>query len=241
MDVGVSQRHLSFVECGRSRPGRGLITAWMDALDVPFRDRNSLLHAAGFASRYAEAPWDAGDMSVVTKAIRRMLRQHDPYPALVLDRHWNVVMVNASAPRFFGHFVDLDAFPEPRNLLRLVFDSNALRPWIENWPVVASNMLRRVRREAVAGVLDGEAQRLVSELEGLASSAGDDDDRQGRTDLPVIPIAFAKGGFRSSWFSLVSVVGTPQSVEAQELRVECMFPADAASEAAYARWVATDG
>src|SRR5471030_77129 len=94
LDTGGSQRHISFVESGRSAPSRELLMAIAQALDVPLRERNALLLAAGYAPLYPDGAWDADDMLVVTRALRRMLRQHEPYPAIVMDRHWNVLLAN---------------------------------------------------------------------------------------------------------------------------------------------------
>ena len=122
LDTGISQRHLSFVESGRSVPSRDFLSIVSDALNIPLRERNVLLLASGYAPLYGEQSMDADQMAIVTRAIDRMLQQHEPHPALVLDRHWNVIRTNQAAPRFFGLFVDLEARPKPRNLLDLMFD-----------------------------------------------------------------------------------------------------------------------
>jgi transcriptional regulator with XRE-family HTH domain len=226
MDMGVSQRHVSFVESGRSVPSRALLLGLANALDVPLRDRNALLLAAGYAPMYAESAWDADEMRIVRRALARMLKQHEPYPALVLDRHWNVLMTNDAAPRLFGQFVELDGFAQPRNLLRLMFDPKGLRPFVANWAQVAASLFQRVHREAVGGVLDAAMRALVDELQALPGV-----DPGWRTadvpgGAPIVPIEFEKAGRKSSWFSMVSTVGTPQAVAAQELRAEFMFPVD---------------
>ena len=163
-------------------------------------------------------------MAVVTRAIDRMLQQHEPYPALVLDRYWNVVRTNEAAPRFFGSFVDLEKRPKPRNLLDLMFDPAGMRPFVEDWETVALGLLQRLRREAVGQVLDAKLQDLVNRLREYPGVAAL------KTPLapqsPVLPIVFRRGNERLSYFSLITTVGTPQCITAQELRVECMFPTD---------------
>jgi hypothetical protein len=121
-----------------------------------------------------------------------MLQQHEPHPALVLDRYWHVIRTNQAAPRFFGSFVDLEARPKPRNLLDLMFDPAGMRPFVEDWENVAAGLLQRLRREAIGQVVDARLAELLEE--------------------------------RFSYFSLITTVGTPQCITAQELRVECMFP-----------------
>jgi transcriptional regulator with XRE-family HTH domain len=224
MDTGISQRHLSFVESGRSSPSRDFLSIVSDALNIPLRERNVLLLASGFAPQYSEQSMDAEEMGVVTRAIDRMLEQHEPHPALVLDRYWNVVRTNKASPRFFGSFVDLERRPKPRNLLDLMFDPSGMRPFIEEWETVAAGLLQRVRREAVGQVLDAKLQELLKRLReypGVAALKP-----PSAPQSPVLPIAFRQGNQRFSYFSLITTVGTPQCITAQELRVECMFPTD---------------
>ena len=222
MDTGISQRHLSFVESGRSTPSRDFLSVVSDALNIPLRERNALLLASGFAPQYSEQNIDAGQMAVVTRAIDRMLHQHEPHPALVLDRYWNVIRTNQAAPHFFGSFVDLEKRPTPRNLLDLMFDPAGMRPFVEEWEKVAAGLLQRVRREAVGQVVDAKLQELLKRLRGypgvpeLKPSLA--------PQSPVLPMVFLKGKQRLSYFSLITTVGTPQCITAQELRVECMFP-----------------
>src|ERR1700739_3299519 len=223
MDTGISQRHLSFVESGRSAPSRDFLSIVSDALNIPLRERNVLLLVSGFAPQYREQSIDAEQMAVLTQAIDRMLHQHEPHPALVLDRYWNVIRTNEAAPRFFGSFVDLEKRPRPRNLLDLMFDPAGMRPFVEEWEKVAAGLLQRVRREAVGQVLDTELQKLLKRVgeypggEGLKPPP--------TPQSPVLPITFRRGDECFSYFSLITTVGTPQCITAQELRVECMFPA----------------
>src|SRR5579863_859148 len=126
--TGVSQRHISFIESGRSSPSRQTLMDIAQALDVPLRDRNSLLLAAGFAPIYSAAPWNAAEMQGVTRALERMLRQHEPFPAVIMDRHWNVLVTNEAAPRFFNCFIDMKKRTSPRNMFHLIFDPDGIRP-----------------------------------------------------------------------------------------------------------------
>jgi len=225
MDTGISQRHLSFVESGRSSPSRDFLSVVSDALNIPLRERNVLLLASGFAPQYSEQSLDERQMAVVTRALDRMLLQHEPHPALVMDRHWNVIRTNDAAPQFFGSFVDLAKWPKPRNLLDLMFDPVGMRPFVENWEKVAAALLQRVRREAVGQVLDTNLQNLLKRLREYPGVAALKPSPAPQS--PVLPIVFRRGNQRFSYFSLITTVGTPQCITAQELRVECMFPADA--------------
>jgi transcriptional regulator with XRE-family HTH domain len=224
MDTGISQRHLSFVESGRSAPSRDFLSIVSDALNIPLRERNVLLLASGYAPQYSEQSIDDKQMAIVGRAIDRMLQQHEPHPALVLDRHWNVVRTNEAAPRFFGSFIDLEMRPKPRNLLDLMFDPAGMRPFVEEWEKVAAGLLQRVRREAVGQVRDAELQNLLKRLREYPGVAGLKPSPT--PPSPVLPITFRRDNERFSYFSLITTVGTPQCITAQELRVECMFPTD---------------
>ncbi|KWO07244.1 transcriptional regulator [Burkholderia cepacia] len=234
LDAGISQRQISFIESGRSVPGRDTLLTLAQTLDVPLRERNALLLAAGYAPMYSEAPWDAQEMHGVIRALERVVRQHEPFPAIVMDRHWNVLMTNDAVPRFFGCFIDMAARDGPRNLLRLMFDPHGMRPFIADWDTVSRSLLQRVHRESVGRVIDDDTRLLLDDL--LATSDAPSDWASppapaAAPSLPVIPIGFVHEGVVLRYFSLVTTVGTPQSAAAQELRMECMFPADDATDA----------
>jgi len=238
LDAGVSQRHVSFVERGRSMPSRRMLLDLAQALAVPLRERNTLLLAAGYAPIYPDDPWDAPALSRIMGALHRMLRQNEPFPAIVLDRHWNVRLANDAAPRFFGCFIDMSRRPAPRNLLHLLFDPAGLRPFLADWPAAARMLLARVRREALGQFADAATRQLVGELAGYP---GVDPAWQAAVPDPagpMIPLGFVKDGVTLRYFSLVTTVGTPQAVAAEELRLECMMPADDETERAHASFVA---
>jgi transcriptional regulator with XRE-family HTH domain len=255
IDTGVSQRHISFIESGRSAPGRQTLLDIAQALDVPLRDRNTLLLAAGFAPQYSEGGWNTQQMQGINRALERMLRQHEPFPAVVMDRYWNIFMANDSAPRFFNSFNPQATHKAPRNILHLMFDPERMRPFIADWESVAKSLFERVYRESVGRIVDEKTQELMAALQAYPNVRADwkapeavrptsaarlptgrtpasrspSDDAASR--LPIIPIGFVKDGQVLNYFSLVATVGTPQTVAAQELRLECMFPADEATEA----------
>src|ERR1700722_11021573 len=201
LDTGISQRHISFVESGRSVPSRDLLLTVSEKLGIPLREGNVLLLASGYAPIYEESSWEVPEMAAVTKAIDRMLLQQEPHPALVLDRHWNVIRTNEAAPRFFGSFIDLEARPGPRNLLDLMFDPAGMRPFVEHWEVVAAGLLQRVRREAVGQVMDIETAKLLERLRKYPGVA------ELKSPLapqsPVLPITFRRGDERCSYFLLI--------------------------------------
>ncbi|SHN83415.1 helix-turn-helix domain-containing protein [Bradyrhizobium erythrophlei] len=236
-DAGVSQKHISFVESGRSIPSRQMLLDLAQALDVPLRERNELLVAAGYAPVYSGDALEAPVMNSIAKALQRMLRQHEPFPALVIDRHWNVVMTNEAAPALFNCFVDLAAWPQPRNLLHLMFDPRGLRPFVANWPETARGLLARVYREALGHVIDDKTKALLAALSQYPGVKAEWRAPSPGSVLPMIPLSLVKGGVTLNYFSLITTVGTPQTVTAEELRLECMFPADDKTETEHARFL----
>jgi transcriptional regulator with XRE-family HTH domain len=233
LDTGGSQRHISFIESGRSVPSREILMGIAQALDIPLRDRNLLLLAAGYAPIYSEGEWNAQEMKSVTSVLERMLRQHEPFPAVVMDRYWNVLMANESTPRFFNSFTEMAVKKSPRNILHLMFDPERMRPFIANWESVAKSLIERVYRESVGRVVDEKTRELLATL--LAYPNVKTEWKSPETPgtaptLPMIPIGFVKGKKVLNYFSMVTTVGTPQTVAAQELRIECLYPADEETE-----------
>jgi hypothetical protein len=195
-------------------------------LDVPLREQNQLLLAAGFAPVFRDTDPDDAVMAPVWAAVERMLSHHQPYPAVVLDRHWNVTRTNAAADSLFSFLLD-GVVPTPSNVIRLMFDPAGLRPRVSNWDEVAAALLQRVHREALGGVPDQPTRDLIDEV--LAHPDVPSRWRLPAFDrplIPVIPIRFDHNDVRLHYFSMVTTIGTPQDVSAQEIRVESFFPVD---------------
>lgn len=230
IEAGVSPRHLCFVETGRSRPSREMVLHLAATLDVPLRERNALLLAAGFAPLYRAAALDTPEVAPVREALDAILRQQEPFPAVVLDRHWDILGSNGAAARFFGFLLGDAEVEEPANVLRLMFSPRGLRPCVTNWEAAAEALVRRVHREAVGGLPDERTAALLAEVLAYPGVPA-----RWRTPsletplLPVVPVTFAKAGRTFSYFSAVTTLGTPQDVLLQELRIESFFPLDAAT------------
>jgi len=220
-------RHMSFVETGRSNPSREMVLRLASALDVPLRDRNGLLLAAGYAPLYVERGLDHPALDRVDAAISTMLAQHEPLPAVVMDRGWNLLRVNTGAQRLFTGLFAPEAVPASANVLRVILEPGPARSRITNWHELAPALLDRARREAVGGVLDLATAVLVPELrsrpdvESVLSVP-----RTSAPPSPVIDIHVEYADTDLRFFSVVSTIGTPVDVTAQELRVEAFFPAD---------------
>jgi transcriptional regulator with XRE-family HTH domain len=238
----VSPRHLCFLETGRARPSREMVLLLAGVLDVPLREQNALLLAAGFAPRYTEASLDAPELAPVRGALDAILRQQEPFPAVVMNRRWDILRANDAAGDFFAWLLEGRRGPEPANVLRMMLQPDGVRAHVANWEQVAEALLRRVEREAVGGVHDDGMLALLEELLALPGIPA----RLGQPDLeaplvPVIPVSFAKDGRRFDFFSAVTTLGTPQDITVQEVRIECFFPAGEATRRAAERTGGTYG
>ncbi len=235
--AGISQKHISFVESGRSAPSRQTLLELAQALEIPLRERNELLLSAGYAPVYAQSGLDEPVMKSINSALQRMLRQHEPFPAVVMDRYWNVLLTNDAAPKFFNCFIDMSARQGRRNLLHLMFDPLGMRPFIANWPQTGRSLIARVHREALGHIIDVNTRRLLDELSKYPGVALEWRTPTPADTVPVIPLTFTKDGLTLNYFSMITTVGTPQTIAAEELRIECMYPADDLTEEAHTRFV----
>ncbi|WP_020648116.1 helix-turn-helix domain-containing protein [Solimonas variicoloris] len=234
LQAEVSQRHLSFLESGRAQPSRDMVLQLAETLDLPLRERNRLLLAAGYAGIYPQRPLEAPDMQPALQALDALLRHHEPYPAAVVDRAWNVLRTNAVTPRLLDalgvdatmwHTVCGDG---PRNLLKLTLHEHGLRPYIANLDEVAPPLLARTAREALEHPALAALLDEVLRYPGLPRHWRQIDLRV--APLPVLPTEFRAGTLRLRLFSMLTTFGTPLDVTTDELRVESFFPADADSE-----------
>ncbi len=235
-ETEVSQRHLSFLESGRAQPSRGMILQLSEVLQVPLRERNELLLAAGFAPMYQERALDGKDMLAVRLALEATLDHHEPYPALAVDRHWDVVLQNAAADRLIallGPPAEVWRRVDPtggRNLMRLTLHPEGLQPLIRNRDQTAGVLLGRLQREARANPADTRLRGLLSELSALpgmpARGPGGGPDS---APPPVLTLKLGLGAVSLELFSMVCTLGTAMDVTAEELRLELFFPGDEAT------------
>jgi hypothetical protein len=207
-----------------------MILRLADQLHVPLRDRNQLLLAAGFAPRYTERPLGDAALSAALDAVRRVLRAHEPYPALVFDRRWNIVMTNRAVDPFFAQ-VAPDLLRPPVNLVRLGLDPRGLASMVVNLADVRAVFRSRISRQ-LASAPDTELTALYTEL--LSASPGDS--TGGRVDADVvIPMILRVGGRELRLFSTITTFGTPMDITIDEIAIESYYPADAESAAYFAQ------
>jgi transcriptional regulator with XRE-family HTH domain len=225
LEADVSSRHLSYVETGRSRPSREMLLRLADALEVPLRERNALLVAAGFAPRYYETSLAAPEMAQMRGAVELILRQQQPFPAFVLDRYWNIVMANDAAPRCTRFL--LGAEPTETNMLRLCLHPNGLRPTMPNWEETAADLIRHLHHQIATSPADERAKDLLAEVLAYPGTPTHWRTRDVTTPpTPLLTTFFRKGDVELRFFSTITTFGTPHDVTLEELRIECTFPVD---------------
>jgi transcriptional regulator with XRE-family HTH domain len=222
IQADISTRHLSFVETGRSQPSRDMVLHLADNLDVPLRERNHLLLAAGYAPAFGETSLDAPQLASVRQAIRLVLKGHEPYPALVIDRAWNMVDANATVA-LFTDGVAPELLEPPANVLRLALHPGGIAPRIRNFAEWRAHLLARLRRE-VAVTADAELAGLLDELRAYP---GD----QPEVEVPapgevIAPLRIDTALGELAFFGTVATFGTPLDVTVAELSIESFFPAD---------------
>ncbi|MEU8346984.1 Transcriptional regulator, contains XRE-family HTH domain [Actinomadura meyerae] len=221
----VSARHVSLVETGKSNPSAAMVLRLAEHLDVPLRERNRLLLAAGFAPRYPERPLDGDALPAARDAVARVLSAHEPFPALVFDRRWNILMTNRAVEPFFAS-VHPDLLRPPVNLIRLGLDPRGFAPLVANLADVRAVFRSRVARQ-LAKAPDPELAALYEELlapgDGPPGPSADAD--------VVIPMIIRIGGREVRLFSTITTFGTPMDITLDEIAVESYYPADADSAA----------
>ncbi|MDL4815142.1 helix-turn-helix domain-containing protein [Actinomadura opuntiae] len=215
----VSPRHVSLVETGKSNPSAEMVVRLADQLDVPLRDRNRLLLAAGFAPRYPERPLGDGALTAARNAVERVLRAHEPYPALAFDRRWNIVTTNRALEPFLAE-VDPELLRPPVNLLRLGLDPRGLAALVVNLSDVRAVFRSRVRRQ-LAAAPDPELTALYEEL----LAPGPEDGPPAESDV-LIPMIVRFGGRELRLFSTITTFGTPMDITLDEVAIESYYPAD---------------
>jgi transcriptional regulator with XRE-family HTH domain len=225
LQAEVSTRHLSFVETGRSAPSRDMVLRLAEQLDVPLRDRNLLLLTAGFAPVYTESAFDSPRMTAVRVAIQQVLAGHEPYPALVVDRHWNLVDANASVALFTEQIAQEMLVP-PLNVLRLSLHPRAMAPFIVNLGEWRAHLLGRLRRQ-IALTSDREIEELYAELRSYPCDQPDPPVALHGTGDVVVPLRVRYRERELAFFGIVASFGTPIDITVAELAIESFYPADA--------------
>ncbi len=232
----ISQRHLSFLELSRAQPSRDMVLRLATALDVPLRQHNALLLAAGFAPVWRETRLDAPELAEVREAIDYVLAQQEPFPGVAVDRHWNLLKANGGAVRLVEFLVGPLDPNAAVNLADALVAPDVLRPHLVNWQDVVRYFLRSVEADAAA---DGRPETAAL-LERLLAYEGVRPLLKGQPSEaaggPVLPMHFRKGDVSLRLFTTIATLGTPRDIMLQELRIECFFPMDRATAAVLRGW-----
>ncbi|MEP2531010.1 helix-turn-helix transcriptional regulator [Shimia sp.] len=222
LSAGVSSRHISFLETGRSRPSRGMVLRLCDELAVPFSDRNRMLTAAGLSPAYGKRQMREEDMAPVRAAVSWTLQRHDPYPAMAFGRHWLLVDMNAASARLLGGL----GLKVGDSLIDMLADNPAVLQSLENYEEVVRHTIARLRTESAHfghdPVLEAGIVKLSARLDGA-------EDAMIGIKPAVIPAIYLFGGIRLSLFSTISQFGSAEDIALSELKIEMMFPADDAT------------
>jgi transcriptional regulator with XRE-family HTH domain len=224
LEAGVSARHLSFLETGRSKPSREMVLHLSEQLDVPLRDRNHLLLAAGFAPAFEERAIDAPEMAPVREALERVLTGHEPYPAVVVDRWWNLAAANRSIA-MFTDTVPAHLMEPPVNVLRVSLHPDGMASRILNYGEWRAHLLDRLQRQ-VALTAD---ERLAELYEELSAYPGETGELHGRGGEIAVPLRYDADGRELAFFSTIATFGTAVDITLAELSIEAFFPADQAT------------
>jgi transcriptional regulator with XRE-family HTH domain len=224
--ANVSQRHVSFLESGRAQPSRPMVLGLADAMSVPLAERNNMLNAAGFAPQYRQSSLDDTALQDVRAALDLMLERHMPYPAVLIDRYWNLLDSNASCEMIFG----LSAGPAPINILKMISDHPELTERFANWPEVAHHLLMRLQTELNAS---GGDPKLAELIEGLKEAPVFQAANHGIcASHPFIPTRIRFGDKVLSLVSAIAHFGTATDITVSDLRIEFSLPADAETDLA---------
>jgi transcriptional regulator with XRE-family HTH domain len=233
----ISQRHLSFLETARTAPSREMVLHVAAALELPLRQQNALLRAAGFAPIWTESALDMPELAAVNQALDFMLAQQEPYPAFVVDRRWNLLRANAGAVRFVTFLTGSAGEPGVSvNLADALIAPDGLRPLIANWREVALYFVRSVQVDALAdGTEETDAllRRLVAYPDVAAMLQTPTVEH---APAPILTMRFIKDATALNLFTTIATLGTPQDVTLQEMRIENFFPADAATSEILKDW-----
>ncbi|MDP2260408.1 MAG: helix-turn-helix transcriptional regulator [Caulobacter sp.] len=224
LDAGISPKHLSFIETGRSQPSRQMVLHLAEQLETPLRERNAMLIAAGFAPVYPERPLDAPDLAAARRAVDLVLKGHEPFPALAVDGRWNLVAANAAVGPFLVNEPEL--LTKPMNMLRMTLHPKGMAPRIINLTEWRVHILDRLRRQ-IDATADAGLKALYEELKAYPAPPSAVGVPQGQ-DLGgiAVPLRLRTEQGVMSFISTVTVFGTPTDVTVSELALETFFPAD---------------
>jgi transcriptional regulator with XRE-family HTH domain len=230
VEAGVSTRHVSFIETGRSTPSREMLLTLAEHLDVPLRERNALLEAAGYAAVFRETPLDAPAMTEIRGALTRILDASEPNPTVVVNRRFDVLLSNAAAVQLLSFFAPM--WRGKNNLALILLSDQGLRPSMDNWREVAAHVAHRIRGELSSGTRDAFDEEMLERAVATEIELRDMPPFETGTPSILVPVKLRRGGLRLDLYTTITTLGTPLDITLQELRIETLFPANGESRRA---------
>ena len=230
-EAEISARHLSFLETGRAQPSRDMIQLLANVLDISFADQNNLLLAAGFAPKYANREIDAPELQQARHALEFILKQQEPYPAIVIDETWNIRMRNAASERIFRLFRELSDLPgdRARNAMHILCHPNGVRRFMTNWEEFVGPLIQSIHHEAIVSN-SADVLQLRDELLSYPGMPAHWKTANTTTAPPLLTMRLKRDDLELAFFTTLTTFANPHEVTLQQLRVECLFPADKATE-----------
>jgi transcriptional regulator with XRE-family HTH domain len=232
----VSSRHISFIETGRTRPSRSMILKLADVLNLPHQDSNLLLSSGGFSAAYTELNIEAEEMAPVRQALNLILENHNPYPALVMDSTYNLVMANQAQQALTNHALGSISELPTNNIMEALFDQSLFRPLIANWEEVASHLLRRLRKQVLAYGKPAQ-EALYKKLLTMSPPKNWQQPSESIEDGPMLTVDFIVGDLTLSMFTTISQFGSALDIGMEDLLIESYFPANEQSRKFFASFV----
>ncbi|MEA5512674.1 helix-turn-helix transcriptional regulator [Nodularia sp. UHCC 0506] len=233
----VSQRHISFLESSRANPSREMVLHLATVLNVSLRDQNVMLTAAGFDPIYCESDLLSPELEPIRQAIGFILKQQEPFPALVMDRYWNLIENNTSSQRLITWLINPEKLQQnfyidgKINLMRLTLHPQGLKPFIANWEEIASHLMQRIYREAITAGESNQYMTLFNEIQTYPDVIQIwQKPHPYPWQIPLLTMQFIKDELSFSFFTTITTLGTPHDILLQELRIESLFPADKMTE-----------
>ncbi|MDX1959800.1 MAG: hypothetical protein SFU98_14590 [Leptospiraceae bacterium] len=223
-DIEISPKHLSFLETGKSKPSHNLVLKITDCLRLPLRQRNAFLVAAGFAPVFKEEAFNGKNFLVIREALEHILKKHEPYPAIVVNTSYKILMKNSGYDRVIKLFSNNNSLEKYDNSMRVLFSRDGLHQYINNWSVIEFFLLSRIKEE----ILSSQNEELISLYSEISKEIKQErpNDFKLNSDLPIITLVFEKKPIRASFFTTIATLGTPLDITTQELRIELFFPSD---------------
>ncbi|MCZ8342325.1 MAG: helix-turn-helix transcriptional regulator [Leptospira sp.] len=235
LDLGISAKHLSFVETGRSKPSRELVCKIASALKLPLREQNLFLNSAGYNSEFREASLDNSQLSIIKESLERMLENHNPYPAFVINTSYDILMKNTSYSNLVAFLIGKNKAKEFTNVMELTFHPEGLSSVIEDWELISNFLLSRIWDEMIS-TGNPKLEILYKKLlEAKPKVPKEPLQSKSEYNLPVLSLSLSKNKKNLRFFSMITTFGTPLDLTCQELRIESMYPADEATKRFFLR------